>query len=207
MREAVILVHGLWMKGLEMLPLASALGRAGYTVRFFRYPSRQPLEPSARRLREALQRLAQAPVHLVAHSLGGLLLCHLAAQGGLPANGRVLMLATPLAGSRAARAFARLRLGRRLLGPHAEKALSGGRPSWPAGRPLGLIAGTRGIGLGTLVAGGLPRPHDGTVCVDETLTPEVTRHLMVNHSHFGLLWARDVHERILQYLATGEFGG
>jgi pimeloyl-ACP methyl ester carboxylesterase len=204
-KETVILVHGLWMKGLELLPLAWSLKRAGYEVRFFRYHTRHPLAPAAGRLAESLRGMATAPVHLVGHSLGGILLCHLAAQGGLPVNGRVLMLGTPLEPSHAAQAFGRRRIGRWMLGPHTLGALLGDRPSWPSDRPLGLIAGSRGIGLGTLVAPGLPRPHDGTVYVRETLTPEVTQHLVVPHSHFGMLWARDVHGQALHYLRTGEF--
>ena len=205
MKETVVLVHGLWMKGLELLPLAWSLKRAGYAVRFFRYPTRQPLAPQAGRLAALLGALGPGPVHLVGHSLGGILLCHLAAQGGLPENGRVLMLGTPLAPSRAALAFGRWKLGRWMLGPHTHKALLGERPAWPGNRPLALIAGVRGIGLGTLVAGGLPRPHDGTVCVDETLTPEVAHHLVVPHSHFGMLGARAVHAQVLRYLRTGSF--
>lgn len=203
--ETVVLVHGLWMKGLELLPLAWSLRRAGYDVRFFRYPTRHPLASSAARLAVQLGKLGPAPVHLLGHSLGGLLLCHLAAQGGLPENGRVLMLGTPLAPSHAARTLGRWRLGRWMLGPHTLKALLGERPPWPANRPLGLIAGERGTGLGVLVDRELPRPNDGTVCVDETLTQEVTHHLLVRHSHFGMLWARDVRGQVLHYLRTGSF--
>lgn len=193
------------MKGLELLPLAWSLRRAGYEVRFFRYLTRHPLAPHASRLVVQLSRLGPGPVHFVGHSLGGLLLCHLAAQDGLPESSRVLMLGTPLAPSHAAQAFGRRRLGRWMLGPHTLKALLGDRPPWPDNRPLGLIAGERGIGLGTLVAHGLPRPHDGSVCVAETLTHEVTQHLVVPHSHFGMLWARDVHGHVLHYLREGRF--
>lgn len=205
MKETVVLVHGLWMKGLELLPLARSLRRAGYDVRFFRYPTRRSLAPAAGRLAERLHELGPAPVHLLGHSLGGLLLCHLATQGGLPENGRVLMLGTPLASSHAARTVGRWHLGRWLLGPHTLKALQGERPPWPADRPLGLIAGERRVGLGALVDRDLPRPHDGTVHVGETLTPEVSHHLVVPHSHFGMLWAHDVREQVLHYLSTGRF--
>jgi hypothetical protein len=137
--------------------------------------------------------------------LGGLLLCHLAAQGGLPESSRVLMLGTPLLPSRAAQALGRWHLGRWMLGTHTLGALQGERPPWPANRKLALIAGERRVGLGALVARALPRPNDGTVSVAETMTPEVTHHLVVHHSHFGMLWARDVADQVLHYLDTGRF--
>jgi hypothetical protein len=193
------------MKGLELAPLALSLRRAGYDVQFFRYPTRHPLAISAGRLGKQLRNMGPAPVHLLAHSLGGILLCHLAAQGGLPGNGRVLMLGTPLAPSHVAQTVKRWHLGRWLLGPYTLKALQGERPPWPADRPLGLIAGERRVGLGALLDPDLPRPHDGTVYVGETLSPEVTHHLVVQHSHFGMLWARDVRAQILHYLDTGRF--
>lgn len=204
-KEAVVLVHGLWMKGLELWPLARSLRRAGHDVHFFRYATRHSLAHSARQLRVQLSRLGAMPVHLVGHSLGGLLLCHLAAQDGLPENGRVLMLGTPLAGSQAARVLGAWRLGRWMLGEETFKTLCGERPAWPANHPLGMIAGTREIGLGALLASGLHGPHDGTVCVAETLTREVAQHVTVSRSHFGMLWARDVHAQVLHYLATGGF--
>lgn len=204
-KETVILVHGLWMKGLEMMPLARYLQHAGFKVRYFRYPTRHPLPTSARRLRKQLRGMGNAPIHLVAHSLGGLLLCHLADQGGLPKRGRVLMIGTPLASSHSARTLASSRLGRTMLGRDTLGALLGERPPWPADRPLGLIAGKRGFGLGVLVDPDLPRPNDGTVSVKETLTSEVTQHLVVEHSHFGMLWARDVHRQVLHFLRTGKF--
>ena len=209
-KETVFLIHGLWMNGLEFFPLARSLRRAGYDVRFFRYPTRHSLARSAQRLHSQIRQLEPGTVHLIGHSLGGLLLCHLAEQGGLPESGRVLMLGTPLAGSYAARALGRWhlgqwRLGRWMMGEETFRALLGERPRWPGSLPLGVIAGERRTGLGALVAHGLPAPHDGTVSVAETRTQEVTQHLIVRHSHFGMLWARDVHAQALHYLATGSF--
>lgn len=204
-KETVFLVHGLWMNGLELLPLSRSLRRAGYEVHLFRYPTRRSLARSAWRLRSQLDKSGPKTIHLVAHSLGGLLLCLLAGQHGLPENGKILMLGTPLSGCHAAQAFGRWRLGRWMLGEDTLKALLGERPRWPANRPLGVIAGNRGIGLGALMNRGLPAPHDGTVSVAETLTHEVTQHLIVRRSHFGMLWARDVHAQVLHYLATGSF--
>jgi len=115
------------------------------------------------------------------------------------------MLGTPLAPSHAAQGLGRSHLGRWMLGPDTLRALLGERPPWPANRQLGLIAGERRVGLGALAARDLPRPHDGTVGVKETLTHEVTHHLVVHHSHFGMLWARDVRDQVLFYLRTGRF--
>ena len=40
--KAVVLVHGLWMPGLVMSPLAARLSRAGYRCHLFDYAGRQP---------------------------------------------------------------------------------------------------------------------------------------------------------------------
>ena len=37
--ETVILLHGLWMRGLVMLPLQRRLCAAGFATRRFTYPS------------------------------------------------------------------------------------------------------------------------------------------------------------------------
>lgn len=205
MREVVVFVHGIWMRGLEMSLLRRRVAAAGYPVYQFSYPSvtASPVQNAAR-LNAWLQDLDADIVHLVAHSLGGLVLCHLFHDFPAQRPGRVLMLATPLRGSALARKLNRWPWTRWVLGRAVERGLLGDGPGWPRSRPLGMIAGHRGlIGMGLLVAGRIPRPHDGTVSLAETEVAAVTEHLSVPYSHFAMLLARPVAAAVCRYLQTG----
>ena len=203
----MVCVHGLWMTGLEMTLLRRRLRACGFEVRQFRYPSvrRAPAENAAR-LARFVAGLQADIVHFVAHSLGGIVVLHLLArQADLP-PGRVVMLGTPLRGSRVARRAAAIPPLRWLLGRSLEQGLLGDHPPWPAGRELAMIAGTSGRGFGRLLLPSLPKPHDGTVAVDETDAPCVRQHLQVPASHFGMLFSAPVAARVCRYLRSGELG-
>ncbi len=207
MREAVVLIHGIWMTGLELRPLASRLGAAGYAAHLFHYPSlRGTPAANAARLTAFLATLDAQVVHLVAHSLGGVVLCHLFHDFAVQRPGRVVMLGSPLRGSAVARQLNRWWVTRWLLGRSVSRGLLGDGPRWPAGRPLGMIAGTRGwMGIGVLSGVQLPRPHDGTVALIETDAAEVTDHLQVPYGHFGMLFAAPVADAVVNYLRRGRF--
>ena len=57
---------------------------------------------------------------------------------------------------------------------------------WAAGRDLGVIAGTKSMGLGQFFAR-FDEDCDGTVAVSETRVPGATDHLTLPVSHMGLL--------------------
>lgn len=205
MRATVVTIHGWHMTGLEMLLLRRRLRKRGFEVRAFRYASRRETpEQAARRLAAYLDRVPGDVVHLVAHSLGGMVVRHLFALAPVQRPGRIVMLGSALAGSRVAARVARYSLGRWWLGAALERGLLGGSPTLH-GRGVGMIAGNRGFGLGRLVPGALSRPHDGSVAVAETETPDVFRHLQVPYGHFGLLIARPVADAVADFLEHGEF--
>jgi hypothetical protein len=117
------------------------------------------------------------------------------------------MMGTPLKGSEIARRLYALVLTRPLLGRSVVRGLLGDRPPWKETRELGMIAGTKSLGMGTVVFGGLEPPSDGTVRVSETRTPEVSAHLCVPFSHAGMLWSRRAAEAVCGFLKSGEFEG
>jgi pimeloyl-ACP methyl ester carboxylesterase len=205
MREAVVFVHGVWMSGLEMGLLRRRVAACGYAIHVFRYPSilATPAE-NARRLAAFLDALDADVIHLVAHSLGGLVLCQLFHDFPDQRPGRVVMLGTPLRGSELARKLSRFVGSRWLLGRAGIGGLLGDGPGWPRSRPLAMIAGSRGVlGMGLLVLGRIPQPNDGTVAVVETEGPAVTEHLTVPYGHFGMLFARPVADAVCRYLRAG----
>lgn len=78
MKEAVILVHGIWMNGAEMFRLRQRLTEAGYECHQFKYSSLKCTpEENAERLNKFTHSLNVQVVHFVCHSLGGLVLLHL----------------------------------------------------------------------------------------------------------------------------------
>jgi pimeloyl-ACP methyl ester carboxylesterase len=197
-----------------MWPLARRLERAGFRTRRFGYPTRGSLPAQADRLDAFVNDSLAAhaahhdgkatALHFVAHSLGGLLLAHLYARHPTwrPHDGRVVLLGTPLRGSGVAGQLARWRLGRWLLGGALNAGLLGDAPALPPGPTL-LIAGSRAIGPGRLVPGGLSGPSDGTVAIDETRSPALTAHRILPVNHFGMLVSRQVADETIAFLREG----
>jgi pimeloyl-ACP methyl ester carboxylesterase len=204
-RETVILLHGLWLNGLELLLLARRLRGQGFRCLRFRYPSfsRTPAA-SADGLEGFVRAQGLGRVHFVAHSLGGIVLLHLFERWPDLPPGRSVLLGSPLLGSGAARRMARSRWLRRALGRSVERGVLGGAPAVPADREIGVIAGSRGIGMGRFV-GGVAPPHDGTVAVAETRAPGLTDWIELRVTHFELLFSRRVSEAVGGFLRTGSF--
>lgn len=201
----VVVVHGLWMNGLESFLLRDRLKSAGFAPSVFRYPS---LHASLAQVTAALAarlRAAGDTVHVVAHSLGGLVALEtLQGAGDLP-PGRVVLLGSPVQGSRAASAIANWSLGPQLLGSLAVAELARARDRrWHGPREIGLIAGSRSAGLGRVFAD-LPQPNDGTVCVDETDLPGATARVVLDVSHTGMLLSQAVAAATSRFLMQGSF--
>lgn len=203
--EAVVLAHGLLLNNAVMLPLAGRLRRAGYRVHFFGYATRSaPVPENARQLARFVARVRAAKVHLVAHSLGGLVALQLLQQHPDLIDGRIVLLGTPWRGSHVARWASRFGWGRWLCGRSLERGLLTEGPPLAAGRELGVIAGSMPMGLGWVVPG-LPRPNDGTVAVCETAVPGMRDCRVLPVSHTGLLIAPQVADEVIEFLRTGRF--
>jgi len=188
--ETVVLVHGLWMTGREMRVLGGRLEEAGFRVRYFRYRSwRGGLAQAAGDLRKFVEAADGERVHLVGHSLGGVVIAKMVEEAPLSRPGRVAMLGSPMGGSAAAGIMSRRRLGRWLVGGVIREGIVEHSPKWPGGRDLLVVAGDIPLGSGLLL--GLPKPHDGVVRVEETRV-EGVRTVTVRASHVGLLLSRKV---------------
>lgn len=193
------------MNGLEMSLLRRRLGKAGLVTQRFSYPTvRCDIAANAVRLQHFLGGLDADTVHFVGHSLGGLLILRLFEDFPAQRPGRIVLLGTPYAGSATARNLARHAWGRRLLGHSLDQALLGDGPRWHGGRDLGVIAGTRPVGLGLLV-GELSRPNDGTVVLAET--QGIPGAVSVTHpsTHTSLLFSAEVAQQVSRFLRNGRF--
>lgn len=206
MDEIVVLVHGLWMNGLDMSLLRHRIEAAGYPVRRIVYPSlKQCPAENARLLQSLIAGINTSRLHFVAHSLGGLVIRHLFYLYPEQPPGHIVTLGTPHQSSSAARQLQKIRSGRLLLGKSVENGLLGQAPPWRDQlHPLGVIAGTLRLGMGMIVPG-VPRPNDGTVAVAETRLDGMADHISLPVSHFGLLLSRNVADQTLHFLHHARF--
>ena len=209
MSTVVVYVHGLWLSGLEGGWLRRRLAQDldAETVAFS-YPSVVgDAGANARALAKFLDEIRAETLHLVGHSLGGLVILKYfadVARAQLP-PGRVVLLGSPLRGSRAARGLARVPFGKKILGRSAGEELLAPRDrDWEGMRDLGVIAGDLGVGLGRLVGTGA-EPSDGTVLVEETRLQGATDHVVMRVSHSGMLFSASVAKQAGVFLRTGRF--
>jgi pimeloyl-ACP methyl ester carboxylesterase len=204
MTEHVILLHGIWMRAFSLNWLARRLRAAGYSVEMLDYASVfGGVQHAAARLRERMRNVNADAVHLVGHSLGGIVALE-ATRGAreLP-RGYTVCLGSPLRGSAVARMLAAMPGGHWLLGRSAD-ALLEGFDAWTESRRIGVVAGRLPFGLGAAV-GVLASPHDGTVAVEETRLPGIADHCTLTLSHTGLLFSAQAAELIIRFLRTGRF--
>ncbi len=210
LKPNVLLIHGILMNPLEMRYLGSQLEKSGFKVHYVYYQSvlKSPAENAAI-IQDKIKQLNLHNLHLVGHSLGGVLLMHLfdqidAKQNDLP-EGRVVMLGSPVRGSWIAKKVSEWPIVSPILAKSMPNALSGvDIPDWNTDRDWGMIAGTKGKGLG-LLTGGLPSASDGTVLIEETFHPKQKEHIEVNKSHTALLFSKEVADLTSHFLNTGSF--
>ncbi|MES9884761.1 MAG: alpha/beta hydrolase [Sedimenticola sp.] len=203
--EHVVLIHGIWMTGLMLRHLGGILSAEGFSVHYFNYHSVvQPPALNARKLARFIRSIAAQRVHLVAHSLGGLVLLHLFDLFHDLPPGRVVLLGTPVLGSGVAIKMSTRALMSPLLGRSVERGLLGGSPPWRGERELGTVVGTYNVGIGRLI-GGLGDSGDGTVAVAETELPGAVDRVLLKAGHSGMLFSSAVAEEVAVFLREGHF--
>ncbi len=206
--EPVIIIHGLWVHGLAMGWLARRIAQDGFTTHTYSYPTvRLTLSENAERFARYCKKLGAPRLHIVAHSMGGLVALKMLENNPGFRCGRLLLLGTPYTGSFAAERLARWPGGRTLLGRSIAQWLESPRPAPDAATEIGIIAGTRGFGLGRLVAPDLPQPNDGAVTLAETAIPGVTRRIELRVGHTEMLLSGEVARQCSAFLRNGRFSG
>jgi pimeloyl-ACP methyl ester carboxylesterase len=201
----VVFLHGIWMTGLDMAVLRRRVRACGFAPLQFSYPSvRATPRANAARLQRWLAGIGADTVHFVAHSLGGLVIRWLLHDFPDQRPGRIVTLGTPHGGSRVAACAGRRAVTRWVLGGSLVQGLLGDVPPWKGPREIGVIAGTRGIGIGRFITRLTP-PHDGTVEVGETRLSGMADFATVGASHLGLLYSAPAARQVCAFLADGRF--
>lgn len=205
MAETVVFVHGLYMVGMELMLLRRRLARAEFRTQQFVYRSlARGLDENAVRLKSYLATLETERLHLVAHSLGGLVVLRMFQQGVDLPPGRAVFLASPVRGSRSAMYLTEMGLGWAVgrSGPGALAEIH--EPTWTEPRELGVIAGTHEFRFNALLPK-LASPHDGVVSVEETRLPGAKDFTTIHSNHTGMLFRQELAEQVSQFLRHGKF--
>ena len=207
----VLLLHGHGRFGASMTRLAAAMGRSGHATIAPNYPYRRSLPDIVTWLAPriaAFEETFVGPLHIVTHSLGGLVARALISASRPSRLGRVVMLAPPDRGSELAELLFRLRIGPLVLGGsgrHLRTTRRAGDEAFlgAVDYPLGVIAGDRP--LLPLPFLPLPHPHDGKVSVAATQVTGLADHIVLPLTHTLMVYDRRLISATLEFLETGRF--
>ncbi len=211
-RNFVILLHGLGRTSRSMNKIAAALSRAGYRAINIDYPStRQKIRSLVKdfvnpAVAYCLQQGAPK-IHIVSHSMGGILIRDYLQRSALPQGSRIVMLSPPNHGSEVAEYLKRFWVFRWLLGPAAQQLGNhiDSVPNTlnPIAYELGILTGNKSSD--PWFAWLMPGPNDGKVCVESAKLPEMTDFRVVDCGHTMIMRSRTVIKQILTFLRLGRF--
>ena len=200
----ILLVHGLWNRGWSMAAIAKRLRARGHSVMVFSYPTRSSgLNGHADELHAFIDKAAPDELHLVGHSMGGLVILNMLSRFDDVPPGRVVLMGTPVRGSQVVKRLENLPGQKLMFGKAAEDLLKGFRRP-PEKRETGMIRGTRALGLGRVV-GRHDEPNDGSVAVSETQLEGLADSIELPVAHSEMLLSSEVVRQVEQFLLHGSF--
>lgn len=194
--SVVVLLHGLGRTSVSMAPLGTRLESAGYDVRNWDYPSTQEtIEETSKHLRAFLSSIDADPkvdrIHIVTHSLGGIVARHALTIEKPSKMGRVVMLAPPNKGSASADFWTPIVGG--VIKPLGELKDDSDSVVNQMGVP-------EDVEIGVIAAA-----DDGKVKVADTHIEGETDHIVVPGYHTFIMNRGDVAQQVIHFLEKGLF--
>lgn len=210
--ECVVLVHGLWRSGFAMRSIASDLEDYGFHTVRIDYPSTKMEIPQ---LAEEFvpdgvklcQQTGAEKIHLVTHSMGGILARQYLQNHKLPQGSRVVMLSPPNQGSDLSKKFHDSSWYQWLVGPAGASLTQDDsgiiNQLLEIDEPVGVIAAYRSWSLWP--ESWLSSPNDGTVSVKSMMLKEMDDLILVNSGHATMRYEEEIHHQIRHFIKTGAF--
>jgi len=215
-RDLVVLIHGLGRSSIVFWRLKPYLRRAGYDVETYGYPS---TKHGAAALTEMLigdlGRWADGgrKVHMVGHSMGGVLIRGALLEPPPFDLGRIVMIGSPNKGAGVLNRFGHRPLTSWYFGPAAADLAIGSAFLSGLGVPqaeIGVIAGTTRWHLlnpiayvNSVLAPDVP--NDGTVEVENTHLKGMTDFIALPANHTIMCQHPRVMHQVTAFLKTGRF--
>ena len=210
--DYVILLHGLGRSRFSMSRIEAILKQQGFLTHNCGYPStRYPVEVLAERyLADAIQQCRQqgaTTIHIVTHSLGGILIRYYLQHQPVSEIGRIVMLSPPNRGSEIADRLKDCRIYQWILGPVGQQ-LGTGHDSLPnrltgLGHEVGIITGNRTSD--PWFAHFFDGENDGKVSVESARLPSMSDFLVVPKGHTVITYSSEVIEQVVYFLYHGKF--
>lgn len=191
----VILIHGVSSHRSVMWPMAYRLWRAGFQVETWTYVTFfRSIESHAERFAAYVSSTvsAESKLHLVAHSMGSIVVRAALHRVESAKIGRIVLLAPPNRGSPVARTISKL--SGRMIVPARE--LSDEPESY-----VNQVKPMDAFEIGVLAA-----KYDFLVPIENTHFPNETCHRTISATHNSLLISRCAAHLILNFLRNGDFG-
>ena len=210
--EVVILLHGMGRSRLSMVLLAIRIRRQGFRTVNIDYPStRKSIEAlSEEYLAPAIAACKEqgaAKIHIVTHSLGGIIARQYLQNQSLPEGSRIVMLSPPNKGSEVTDALRNSLLYKLATGP-AGQSLGTEAASLPnrlqrVQVEIGIITGSRSSD--PWFSRLFPGEHDGKVSVERARLEEMVDFLVVSKGHTLIMNSRYVMQQVVYFLRNGSF--
>ena len=208
--EVVVLLHGLARSSWSMTRVQRRLEREGYAVINVNYPStRYPIEYLADEvLADVIEQCCRrARLHIVTHSMGGIVARYYLKDRQVPNLGRVVMLGPPSQGSELVDELRDNRLFKLVNGPAG--AQLGTDPDsvplrlGPVAFELGVIAGNKSID--PFFSRMIPGPDDGKVAVERTRVEGMKDFMVLPYNHTFIMRQPEVTRQVVHFLRYGVF--
>ena len=189
-----------------MLPLSIRLQRAGFRTSFAGYKwINTSLAQGTARVTRHVERVARrhsGPVHLVGHSLGGIIALHLKrARPDLPIH-RIVQFGSPNLGSTVAENLKDSPIATLFFGPLLAELAEDLTTSNDRDPDVAAIAGDE-FPVGVAKVYGVTEPNDGLVTVDSAWGREAAVRLIAPTIHTGLPLSKSVARATVDFLKTG----
>ncbi len=208
----VLLLHGLGRRAASMRPLADYLKARGYRIYNTAYPSTEASVEAltADYLEPAVARSWQdgCPVlHMVAHSLGALMIRQYLQTRTLPTGSRIVMLAPPNQGSEVADTLGSWLFYRWLFGPAGQQL--GTAPDSlpnrlaPVDGSIGVITGNASWNL--ILSLMIPGPDDGKVSVERAKLDGMDDFIVLPVTHTFIMQDKEAMLQTAHFLDYGRF--